>query len=141
MKPLITIAAILTLAGLLTGLTDFWTDHVVHIGKTSVYNTAIGSDVHRIVALHRAEAEKLSDFANSYNKIAYNSDQSQSEICVELEKSAIEAIKQREKSFSNKFEVKCTHDTTTQAPELEMIIWPQIRHDYRFKITFVPTRR
>ena len=80
----------------------------------------------------------MKDYADTYNKIVYDGNLPQTEICTELKKTAIKAIRQREKSFIGLHEVKCTVDTTGNAPELKMTIYPQIRHDYHFSITFKP---
>ena len=139
MKPLITIITLAAVATLLTGFTDQWKDQTYQIGKTSVSIIAAGSDERWILALHRSEALKMKEYANTYNNIVYNGNLPQTEICAELERTAIIAIQQREKSFVGLHEVKCTVATTGKAPELKMTIYPQVRFDYRFIITFIPT--
>lgn len=139
MKTFITLPAIVFSVLLLTGFDGFWKDSVEQVGKTSVYNTAIGSDVHLIQPVHRHEAEAMVAFAETYNRIAYNSALSQSKRCTQLEEAGIEALKQREKSFADQYEVTCKPATGESAPELVMTIWPQVRHSYRFIITYRPT--
>ena len=92
-----------------------------------------------MLAVHRSEAVKMKDYADTYNKIVYEDNLPQTKICIELEKTALKAIQQREKSFAGLHEVKCTADTTGKAPELKMTIYPQVRFDYRFIITYKPT--
>ena len=70
MKPLITIITLAAVATLLTGFTDQWKDQTYQIGKTSVSIIAAGSDEQWILALHRSEALKMKEYANTYNNIA-----------------------------------------------------------------------
>ena len=139
LKLLLSSLSLLVSFTLLTGFIDIWQDTTIQVGQTSVNNSAIGSDVHRIIGLHRDEAIKLNDFAEIYNKIAYDQKRSQAERCEALIPAAINSIQQREKSFAGMHEANCTPDATVEVPELQMIIWPHIRFDYRFIITFKPT--
>ena len=136
MKPQITIILV-AVATLLTGFTDQWKDQTYQIGNTSVSIVAAGSDERLILAVHRSEAVKMKSFADTYNNIAYNGDRPQTEICTNLKKAANEDLNKREKSFANMYEITCT-ESTGKAPELKMTIYPQVRFDYRFIITFIP---
>lgn len=138
MKPQITIVILVAAATFLTGYVDQWRDQTYQVGKTSVSILAAGSDERWMLAVHRSEAVKMKDYADTYNKIAYDDNLPQTEICAKLEKTALKAIQRREKSFAAQHKVKCTADTTGKAPELKMTIYPQVRYDYHFLITFKP---
>ena len=140
MKPLIYIISLLAIMLLLTGfINERWQDYSGQIGKTTVSNKVAGSDWQWVLATHRSEAAKLTAFAETYNKIAYQPDLSQDDLCQELEQAATVAIEQTNKSFYGLYEVECITDVTDSAPGIKMVIYPKVRWDYRFIITFKPT--
>ena len=139
MKPLITIVLSLAMATFLTGFADAWKNQTYQVGETTVTIIANGSDERDMLANHRSEALEMKSFADTYNKIVYNGNRPQTEICAELKKAANEDLQQREKSFANMYEVICTKATTGNAPVLKMEIYPKVMWDYRFAITFKPT--
>lgn len=123
---------------LLSGFGGFWQDQVHEVGATVVSIEAIGSDVRLVQVIHREEAVKLLGFADTYNRIAYNSERTQAETCNDLQQAGLDAIEKRESSFAGLHEVNCFPAAGSPAPRLQMIIYPQTRHDYRFHITFSP---
>lgn len=139
MKPLITIALSLAIATFLTGYADLWENQKYQVGDTTVKINANGSDERDMLAGHRISAKEMKSFAGTYNNIAYTGDLPQAEICANLKKAANEDLQQREKSFANMYDIKCTEATTEKAPTLKMEIYPNVSWDYRFAITFKPT--
>ena len=140
MRILIHIISLLAIMLLLTGfINEWWQDSVVQIGKTTVSSTVEGSDWNRVIATHRSEATTLVAFAETYNKIAYQPGRSQDDLCQELEPAATAAIEQTSKSFRGLYEVECITDVTASPPGIKMVIYPQVRYDYRFIIAFMPT--